>query len=256
MRNTNKKFRSFGQIRLSITLVAGSLLLLSSMSLAQQSNQEVFPLPEKATQALFEAVESNNEQSILKVLGGEKDLLFSGDALEEQRDRQLFLEKYRQMHRLVEEADGTHVLYIGAENWPFPIPLVSKNGGWYFDVDAGIEEIRFRRVGRNEANAVQYARDLLNGDAAGSRSVAASGQQSSAPLYGYYFRQVEERKAGSPATLAFPAEYRSTGVMTFVVAPNGVVYEKDLGPQTAILVNAMTTWKPDRSWHMVQDRKR
>jgi hypothetical protein len=252
MQSMNKKFRNFGRL----SVVAGFLMLLSGRSPAQQSNQELFPSPEKATQALVEAVKSNNEQAILQVLGGDKELLFSGDALEEHHDRQLFLEKYQQMHRLVEGADGTHVLYIGAENWPFPIPLLSKNGKWYFDTDAGIEEIRFRRLGRNEASAVQYARALVNEDAASSDSVAINGPQSSTRAHGYYFRQVEDRKAGGPVTLAYPAEYRSTGVMTFVVAPNGVVYEKDLGPQTATLAKAITRWKPDRSWHMVQDGTR
>ena len=54
------------------------------------------------------------------------------------------------MHRLVKEPDGTTVLYIGAENWPTPIPLVKKGSSWYFDTAAGKKEILYRRVGENE----------------------------------------------------------------------------------------------------------
>src|SRR5947208_14416917 len=64
------------------------------------------------------------------------------------------------MHRLVREPDGTTVLYIGAENWPFPIPLVSKNGAWYFDSDSGKQEIMFRRVGENEATAIEVCEEF------------------------------------------------------------------------------------------------
>src|SRR5260370_6882812 len=64
------------------------------------------------------------------------------------------------MHRLVGEADGSTVLYIGAENWPFPIPLVAKNGSWYFDSQTGTEEIKFRRIGENEATAIQVCEEF------------------------------------------------------------------------------------------------
>lgn len=276
MQTTNQKVKNIGQSRLGIALGLGFFLLLSGLSLAQPSNKETFPSAEKAIHALFAAVHSNNEETIIQVLGGGKDLVSSGDSLEDQHDRELFIEKYEQMHRLVEEPDGTIFLYIGAENWPFPVPLVSKNGEWYFDADAGSDEVLLRRVGENEANAieicrslagtaskptdgethsddaaVQYARTLIDSDAAASGGRTKNNQQPPDPLYGYYFRKVKNGKAGA-IFVAYPAEYQSSGVLTFVVTKNGVLYEKDLGSQTATLAKAMTTWKPDRSWQVAR----
>jgi hypothetical protein len=80
----------------------------------------------------------------------EKRSFSSGDPVENKNGRDQFVRKYQEMNRLVEEPDGTVRLYIGAENWPLPIPLVNLNGAWYFDTGAGKEEILFRRIGRNE----------------------------------------------------------------------------------------------------------
>ena len=52
------------------------------------------------------------------------------------------------------------MLYIGAENWPFPIPLNSKNGAWYFDSKTCLQEILFRRIGENEAAAIQVCEEF------------------------------------------------------------------------------------------------
>ena len=84
------------------------------------------------------------------ILGCGKDVISSNDAVEDKLEREQFIQKYREMHRLVREPEGRTVLYIGAENWPFPIPLASKSGAWYFDADAGKQEILFRRIGENE----------------------------------------------------------------------------------------------------------
>lgn len=270
-------FKRIAQFSLATIFALGLLLLLSGLSVAQQSKPQMFSSPEKASDALFAAVQSNREEVILGVLGGDKELLSTGDALDDQHDRLLFVEKYREMHRLVNEPNGTTLLYIGAENWPFPVPLVSRNGQWYFDPDAGIKEVVFRRVGENEANAiaisqslaavtkdsseantddaaVQSAQALIDADTEGSGGGAASKPQSSQPLYGYYFRKLKSGKAGTDIfiVVAYPAEYRSSGVMTFVVATNGAVYEKDLGTRTTTLAKGMTTWKPDHSWHIVR----
>ncbi|HKN36848.1 MAG TPA: DUF2950 family protein [Terriglobales bacterium] len=275
-----RRFPTAGSVALLLLLLGLLAFLLSAAGLSvAESNQDTFPSAEKATAALFAAVQGNNEEAIMQVLGGGKDLVSAGDSLDDQHDRELFVEKYRQMHRLVEEPDGTTLLYIGAENWPFTVPLVSKGGKWYFDADAGSKEVLFRRVGENEAStievcqrlatmakkgsdgeansddaAVQYARTLIDADVVGSGGRPANQQQSSEPLHGYYFGKLKNGKARTESfiVVAYPAEYRSSGVMTFVVAATGVVYEKDLGAQTRTLAKAMTTWKPDRRWQVVK----
>lgn len=220
-----------------LTLVVVSCALLS---FAQTTQQETFPSAEKAVQALYAAVQSDNKPAILRVLGSHQDLVSSEDLPTDQHDRALFLEKYEQMHRLVEEPDGTTVLYIGAENWPLPVPLVSREDQWFFDGDAGAREVLFRRIGENEAHAIDACLVLRTG-----------GQVPSGVLHGYYFRKlVGTGKDGGKEVsyLAYPAEYRTSGVMTFVVTPNNVVFEKDLGRQTATVAQTMTRWHADRSW--------
>jgi len=75
------------------------------------------------------------------------------------------------MHRFVQEPGGVTALYVGAENWPFPIPLVSRGGVWRFDADAGSNEIRFRRIGENEVTAIGICHALV---AAETHSAAAA----------------------------------------------------------------------------------
>ena len=60
-----------------------------------------------------------------------------------------------QMHRIGPDVNGTLSLYIGAENWPFPIPLVQKDGAWRFDADPGGQEVLYRRLGDNEFTAIE-----------------------------------------------------------------------------------------------------
>src|SRR5580704_16212001 len=124
-----------------LLLVAG----FAGSSFAQDSQPKTFSSPEEASGALFQAVQNEDEPSLEAILGAGKEVTSSSDEVQDKLEREKFCQKYREMRRLVGEADGTTVLYIGAENWPFPIPLVSKNGAWYFDSKTGIQEIKFRR---------------------------------------------------------------------------------------------------------------
>jgi hypothetical protein len=129
--------------------------------MAQQPAQPTFPSASEASQNLFQAVQGNNAKSIANILGGPTELASSGDAAQDKLDREMFVGKYQQMHRLGREADGSMTLYIGAENWPFPIPVVEKNGVWHFDSDAGRKEVLFRRIGENELTAIDICHQLV-----------------------------------------------------------------------------------------------
>jgi hypothetical protein len=253
------------------------------LGLAQQAPQPTFPSAAEATQSLFEAVQSNNEQAIANVLGEQTELTSSRDAGQDKVDRELFVQKYQEMHRFGREADGSVTLYIGAENWPFPIPLVKKDGAWRFDSDAGQKEVTFRRIGENELTAIAICHDFIaaakhnratptsanSEDGPATRLVANAANESgsSDPLlfHGYYFRRLPasatagtHRATGSKATggfamIAYPAEYRSSGVMTFVVTDNDVVYEKDFGTNTSALATAMAAFHKDPTWHATEE---
>jgi hypothetical protein len=235
-------------------LFAMQLAAHAAPSAAEQPR--TFSTAQEASQALYFAVQGKDEKALTAILGARKELLSSNNTLEDRRERLRFIEKYKQMHRLVREPDASTVLYIGAENWPFPIPLVSDNGGWHFDAEAGMAEVLYRRIGEDEVNALQACHALalarrehqwmerdpsmrplhpLFGDAARGAPSAA--------FHGYRFRSL-----GS-GFVAHPEVYGSTGVMTFVVDQEDVVYAKDLGPNTAAVAKGMSRYAPDPTWH-------
>ncbi len=226
------------------TFAIAFVLALPAVLLAQ----EKFSSPGQAGQSLFEAVQKQDVSRIAEILG-RKELTSSGDEAEDKADLKLFAAKYQQMHRLHRDANGSVILYVGAENWPFPVPLVSKNGSWQFDPDAGAEEILYRRIGENELAVIAYCRNLAARKGTATRadlpeSLAAL-QPGSSPVLvsGYNFRIL-----GGGAVIAYPAEYRSSGVMSFAAATNGAVYERDLGPNTAQIASAMSAFHRNATW--------
>jgi hypothetical protein len=258
------------RLRLGLLLLVG----FANSSFAQAPQPNAFSSPAEASNALFQAAQSEDEQTLEAVLGAGKEITSSNDEVEDKLEREQFARKYQEMHRLVREPDGSTVLYIGAENWPFPIPLVSKNGAWYFDSEAGTKEIKFRRIGENEATAIQVceefamAKNAADAKAASedpitrfAESLASAGAtnvDNKEPnlFHGYYFRIVA-RNASSDVNgpgkrgltlIAYPAEYQSSGVKTFVVTRRGVVFEKDLGPETTTVAPQMTA-RTGSSWN-------
>src|SRR5258706_9462559 len=166
MHTTNLVTKTSYRPRLSwiAALIALALLVggSSQWSLAQKSGPKTFSSPGEASKALLQAVQNNDEEAVERILGAGKEVTSSSDDIEDKLERERFSQKYQEMHRLVREPDGTTVLYIGAENWPFPIPLVSKNGAWFFDSDTGQQEILFRTAGENETTAIEVVGVVSN----------------------------------------------------------------------------------------------
>jgi hypothetical protein len=293
-------------------LVALTFGLLPSPSAGQQPGQKTFASPGAAVEAMIAAAKTGNTDASLQIFGPEgKELLSSGDEVADKNGRERVIQKYEQMHRLVIEPDNTVTVYMGAENWPFPIPLVKKGNAWYFDTAAGKQEVLYRRIGRNELATIdvcralvdaqkEYASETHDGDtvkhyalkivsdpgkhnglywkvAAGEpqspigplvADAAASGytrkQSGATPFHGYIYKHlngqgkdapggakdymVDGKMTGGFGMLAYPTEYRNSGVMTFMVNQDGIVYQKDLGPDTAKIAASMTLYNPDSSW--------
>ena len=143
-----------------VVVAAGVLLLLGGSSLAEHLNKAWFSSPEEACRALFVAVKNGDERAVKRVLGGHEEIVSSGGRAQGKLDRALFVEKYQQMHRVVKQPDGRAELYVGSENWPFPVPLTSRRGKWHFDGDAA-QETAFLRAGVNEAATIADAVRLL-----------------------------------------------------------------------------------------------
>jgi hypothetical protein len=262
-------------------MIASTVLLLLMVgyvrsSFAQELQPKTFSSPAEAGSALFQAAQKEDERALEAILGAGKEVTSSSDEVEDKLEREQFTQKYEEMHRLVQEPDGSTVLYIGAENWPFPIPLVSKNGAWYFDSATGTQEIKFRRIGENEATAIAVCEEFAmakNAAAAKAASedpitqfaerlasaVTTNGDNNeSNPFHGYYFRIVARnsapgvggigQKTRGLTLIAYPAGYQSSGIKTFVVTRRGIVFEKDLGPGTATVAPQLKA-RTGSNWH-------
>ena len=239
-------------------------------------------------------------------------MLSSGDSVQDRNSRQRFLTAYEEAHGLDSSVEGVTTLEVGTDKWPFPFPIVQRDGRWRFDGAAGKEEVLNRRVGENELSTIQsclafvdaqreyyvrnperdpllhYAQKLVStegrkdglywptaGDEAqsplGEEFAQARGEgyfqegvSQATPFHGYVYRLlksqgphaaggaysyvVRDKMLGGFALIAVPAEYGSSGVMTFLVNHDGVVYSKDLGPDSAKAALSMESFDPDQSW--------
>src|SRR4030095_4969327 len=283
---------------------------------AEPPGQRTFSSTAEASRALFLAAQAGDPTALVKIFGPDgKEIVSSGDPVEDKNSRDQFVRKYQEMNRLGAAPDGNGGAHIRAENWPLPIPLVNHNGAWYFDTSAGKEEILFRRIGRNEIAAMricqelvdaqkeyyaealdggvkQYAKKFVSNEgkhnglywktgrgesespigphlaSAGGDTQPAVSNSGAQPFYGYYFqiltKQGEHATGGAKnyivdgkmtrgfAFLAYPGEYAASGVMIFIVETDGIVYQKDLGPNTADLANALSVYDPDKTWEKVE----
>ena len=318
--------RSFGRtvMRLRTRRIAGIfwLLLLAliippvACSQSGQASGRVFASPEEAGNALIDAAKSGDQNALVAIFGPDsKKILFSGDPVQDKAAVRAGVAAYQVMHRWREVGDGVQVLLIGADNFAFPIPLKKNGSGqWFFDTDAGKDEIIARRIGRNElavmdicaaladaqaeyfshphGSTKQYAPKFISdpGKQNGLYWKSAVGQPRSplgpmvarattqgystaqanthAPFHGYYFRMlikqgshaqggaknyvVDGKMVGGFAFVAYPAEYGNSGVMTFIINQDGVLYQKDLGTATAETATAMSEFDPGAGWSPVE----
>ena len=275
--------------------------------------QTTYANPAEAGQALQAAVRGNDQSAMTRVLGaGSVAILKTGDAVEDKAAMDSFSAKFDQMNRWVPMTNGSQILYIGADNYAFPIPLVKDSSSrWQFDSTAGQKEITVRDIGRNELLAIdalvviadaeetyfekahdgnpahQYTQiivsdpgkqDGLYWDASKTQDPSPLGKLSdfaTSPisplgpgepqvLDGYTLRilsaQGDKAKGGAKsyvangkmtggyAVLASPVTYKKTGVMTFIVGKDGVVYQQDLGDKTGELAAAIKDYNPTDGW--------
>jgi Protein of unknown function (DUF2950) len=139
---------------LCIVLYA-AMLSWSAHALAQ----EAFDTPDAAVEALVGAAKSEDMSAILKILGPEgEDIVSSGDDVADRNTREAFIAAYDKKHEIDKEGDGTYSLVLGEDDWPFPIPIADRDGGWRFNTEAGVDEILRRRIGRNELSAIEVNR--------------------------------------------------------------------------------------------------
>jgi hypothetical protein len=108
--------------------------------------------------ALKAAVEARDTNTLHAIFGPAAHGLVSADVVEAAEERELFMHRLQEKVNLVAASDSKQELQLGADGWPFPIPLVKQDGQWRFDTEAGKEEILNRRIGANEMGAIQVCR--------------------------------------------------------------------------------------------------
>jgi hypothetical protein len=276
---------------------------------------QAFATPKEAADALIQAASNFDVPALLKILGkGGEAIVASKDTTQDKNRALAFAAKAKEKQEVVIDPKNKAVakLNVGNDDWPFPVPIVQRNGKWYFDTQAGNDEILRRRIGENELDVItilrgyddaqqeyarqihdnsgvnQYAQRIVsspgkqdglawqNPDGAwggpvgdGAAKAMAEGFERGEPFHGYYFKvltgqgpsarlgqmdyMVEGAMIGGFALVAWPAEYRVTGVQTFIVSWDGVVYQKDLGPDTTKIASAMKLYNPDKTWIETDD---
>src|SRR5215467_14213815 len=148
--------------RMAIGAALFALVNIVTLS-AQQPGQKTYDSPNAAVSDLVGAARTADTNRMIQIFGPDaKEIVSSGDKVADEQTRKNFLEKYDQMNRLVKEPNGIVTLYIGAENWPFPITLISKNNVWFFDAVNGEREVLYRRIGRNEFDTIDTLHALVD----------------------------------------------------------------------------------------------
>lgn len=321
--NTYKRYKKSRLLYLtSLTCIITAVILLSgtySPSLAKSIQQKSFASPEEAVKALVVAVKADDKKEMLAILGPEgKELVSSGDEVEDRTGREKFLKAYEEKNKLDKESADKMVLHVGTDDWPLPIPIVKKNNTWVFDTMSGKEEILNRRIGRNELNVIEVLhayvdaqREYASKDCKGGGVVEfaqkfistkgkrdglywetkegeemsplgpliaqaskegyaeKSGDITFAPFHGYYYKilkgQGKHATGGAYdyvvkgkmilgfALVAYPAQHGNSGIMTFIVNQEGIIYERNLGKNTESIAKAMKKFDPDKTWKKVKE---
>jgi len=269
--------------------------------------QKAFPTPDAAAEAFVDNLARHDGPGLESVLGRDyrKIASYQGINAEDVTD---FLAGWAAGHRVVTLDPDTAAIEL-SNGWRMPVPMVKTAAGWVFDTKRGADEMRTRRIGRDELVAIrasyayveaqkEYASADRNGDGRleyAQKIISSPGKrdglfwpnaqgEAESPLgplldtqdfedgyHGYRFRIL---KAQGPAArggarnyvqhgqmrygfalVAWPAHYGDSGVMTFMVNHDGVVYQKDLGPNSAAIARAMTRFDPDSSWQALPTPK-
>ena len=298
------------------TLLLTLVLIFASRAGAQTSaapGGKTFATAQDAANALIDAAEKYDEAALKEVLGPDSyDIIHTGEPARDSEKTKEFAAHARvKMSIELNKAKTRATMIVGADDWPFPVPIVKAGKSWFFDTKTGRREILLRRIGQNELDAIeicrgyveaqheyalkkregydvnQYAQRIISTEGKqdglawrkadgtwdgpiGEKVAAAIAQgytQRTEPYHGYFFKVLKGQGPAAPlgqldyvikdvmiggfALIASPAQYRNTGVKSFMVSQDGVVYEKDLGPQTLEFFKGMERFNPDKSWKPV-----
>jgi hypothetical protein len=141
-----------------------SLILILGFPVAAGAVErgELFATPEDAVAALKGAVASQDTADLRRIFGPEAEDIQNPDRVQATNDLAEFADALNTKSRIVRESDTKYVVEAGTNSWPFPVPIVQTNGGWYFDTAAGKDEILNRRIGKNELEVLDTMRAYVD----------------------------------------------------------------------------------------------
>ena len=195
---------------LFVTLITITVLSVSCNKPQQTpSGPETFASPETAGQAIYAAAKAGDSNVLLTIFGPEaKDLILSGDPVQDKTGLDLFTSRYDEMHRWGKLANGGMVLDVGAENYPFPFALLKNTSGqWYFDTASAKEEILARRIGGNELSTAEVLNAMADAqpeyfsqthDGSHVRQYAQKFVSDDGKQNGLYWKPADENQPESP----------------------------------------------------------
>jgi hypothetical protein len=260
------------------------ILFVGAIALAQA--QKAFDTPEAAAAALIDAAAKNDTAQLAEIFGPQgKSLLTSGNAEQDKAERQEFSSIAKGKHELQKDSMNSDrmILSVGSEDWPYPVPIVKTNGKWMFDSSMGEMSMQARRIGANELDAIEVCAGYVgtqeeyakqHGTHYAPTIQALSGQvpkefteatgSHPKPYHGYYFAVLKAQGPNAPggqsnyttsktmtggfALVAWPADYGVSGVHTFIVSRDGIIYERDMGRPGNKTAAPVTRYDPDNTW--------
>ncbi|POT55925.1 DUF2950 domain-containing protein [Citrobacter amalonaticus] len=258
-----------------------SALALLTLPLLAQAQQQ-FSTPDRAADALVNAVTTHDEAKLSELLGDNWREYFPPEGADPQAVAR-FLRDWKISHRIVQQGNMAH-LNVGQESWQLPVPLIKTDAGWRFDMAAAEDEILTRAIGRNELAAIEamhayidaqqdyyalnhaYAQKFISSDGKkdGLYWPTAPGEAPS-PLgpafspaapgmgyHGYHFRMIANKDEKGFALLAWPVMWGETGIMSFMVNQDDKVYQADLGKETGTKVTEINHFSHNAPWNPVE----
>lgn len=157
------RYNSFNQMLGTVTAIialTGLVQMLPACALA--AGEQRFATAEEAVNAVVAAAKAKDTNAMRSIFGPEGRGLASVDVVQAADAFDTFVQRLTEKAELVRESDSKMTLQLGADGWPFPIPLVKEDGRWFFDTAAGREEILNRRIGMNELGAIRVCRAYVD----------------------------------------------------------------------------------------------
>lgn len=155
-------FKRGDLLKAAATLFPVVALISSIAAKTSEQMGKGFPTPQAAVSALSQAVNSLDASKLREVFGPAVADLKNPDRVQATNELEGFAAALNTTNALVRRSDTSFELDVGPDAYPFPVPIVQKDGQWFFDTEAGEQELLNRRIGRNELDVLKSMRAYVD----------------------------------------------------------------------------------------------